>query len=186
MVVVHALPAGTTVAAAWEFNAPLDKEGWTEVNPGTRLREWSNQTWPTRSEPVKYVAGGYYILAIEDSPDAHLLSPDGLDVDLAANRTVRIRFQNHTPATRMRLRFTTTADAAWDEAKSRSFEVVPNDDGPRVYATDLSTVPGWTGRLKQLRLDLASGTPLTGTCRFDYIWLDNSVPGASAATPEPP
>ncbi len=177
--VVHILPAGTTVAGAWEFNTPLDREGWTEVNPGTRLREWSNQKWPTRSEPVKYVAGGYYILAIEDSPDAHLLSPDGLNVDLATNRTVRIRFQNHTPATRMRLRFTTTADAAWDEAKSRSFEVVPNDDGPRGYAVDLSTVPGWTGRLKQLRLDLATGTPLTGTCRFDSIWLDNSL----AATP---
>ena len=82
MVAVHILPAGTSVAAAWEFNTNLDKEGWTEVNPGTRVQHWPNQDWPTTSHPVKYVAGGYYVLAVEDSPDAHLLSPDHLGVEL--------------------------------------------------------------------------------------------------------
>jgi len=185
MAVLHVLPAGVAVAAAWEFSTPHDKEGWTEVSPGTRVMTWTDQQWPTRSEPVKYVAGGYYILAIEDSPDAHLLSPDDLGVDLAAHRTVRIRFQNHTPATRMRLRFTTAADRAWDDAKSRSFEVVPNDDAPREYALDLSALVGWTGRLARLRLDLATGTPLTGTCRFDYLWIDNSVAAATAGAMPP-
>jgi hypothetical protein len=65
MVEVHVLPAGTSVAAAWEFNTNLDKEGWTEVNPGTRLQKWSHPQWPTTSHPVKYVAGGYYLLSIE-------------------------------------------------------------------------------------------------------------------------
>jgi hypothetical protein len=174
MVAIHVLPAGAAVAAAWEFNSRLDKEGWTEVNPGTRVQEWQDHTWPSKAEPVKYVAGGYYILAVQDSPDAHLLSPDGIGVDLATNPTVRVRFQNHTPATRMRLRFSTAAAPAWDDDKSQSFAVVANDDTPRAYAIDMSAIPGWTGRLKQLRLDLATGPPLTGTCRFDYIWIDNS------------
>jgi hypothetical protein len=43
MVVVHILPKGTSVAKAWEFNKNLDKEGWTEVNPGTRVQKWPNQ-----------------------------------------------------------------------------------------------------------------------------------------------
>jgi len=171
MVVVHILPAGTSVAAAWEFNASLDKQGWTEVNPGTRVQHWPDPKWPTTSHPVKYVAGGYYVLAIEDSSDARLLSPDRLGLELTGQETVSMRFQNHTPATEMRLRFTTEADADWDDAKSRAFPVVADDNGCRTYDRNMSAVPAWKGRLKQLRLDLATGEGLTGTCRFDYVWI---------------
>ena len=48
-VTVHILPPGTSVAAAWEFNKNLDKEGWTEVNPGTRSSSWPDPVWPTTS-----------------------------------------------------------------------------------------------------------------------------------------
>ncbi|NLX98913.1 MAG: hypothetical protein GXY83_22435 [Rhodopirellula sp.] len=171
MVAVHILPADTSVAAAWEFNTNLDKEGWTEVHPGTQVRQWPHPTWSTTSHPVKYVAGGYYILAIEDSPDAHLLSPDRLGIDLTGREKVVIRFQNHTPATGMRLRFTTEADTTWNDAKSLPFTVVAEDNDCRTYALDMSAVPEWKGRLRQLRVDLATGEPLTGTCRFDYVWI---------------
>jgi len=171
MVTVHILPPGTTILAAWEFNRSLDKEGWTEVNPGTRLQEWKHPLWPTRSYPVKYVAGGYFILAIENSPDAHLLSPTPLGIELSGRETITIRFQNHTPASTMRLAFITEKDATWDLVKSRTFRVVPKDDGPRTYTVPMAGVPGWTGRLRQFRIDLATGKPLTGTCRFDYIWI---------------
>jgi hypothetical protein len=71
----------------------------------------------------------------------------------------------------MRLRFTTGAEPEWGDANSRAFEVVRNDTGPRVYTVDMSDVSGWSGRLKQLRLDLSDGASLTGTCRIDYIWI---------------
>lgn len=171
MVVVHILAPGTSVAAAWEFNKNLDKEGWTEVNPGTRVQNWPNPRWPTKSDPVKIVAGGYYVLAIEESPDAHLLSADHLGIALSGKETITLCFQNHTPATEMRLKFTTEADPVWNEAKSRAFAVVANDNEARTYSVDLSALPAWNGRLRQLRLDLATGKPLTGTCRFDYIWI---------------
>jgi hypothetical protein len=174
MLAVHILPAGKSAVRTWEFNRPLDKEGWIEVNPGTQFRQFKELKKPTRSQPVKYVAGGYFILAIENSPDAQLLSPDNLDIDAGSAKTCRIRFQNHTPAREMRLRFTTDSDDAWDDGKSKSFAVVPNDNGPRQYAVDMSDVPGWAGRLKQIRLDISTGLPLTGTCRFDYIWIDDS------------
>jgi len=45
-----------------------------------------------------------------------------------------------------------------------------NDTAPRVYTVDMTNVPGWIGRMKQLRLDLATGATLTGTCRIDYLW----------------
>jgi len=175
MVAAHILPAETSVLAAWEFNASLDKEGWTEVNPGTRLEEWKNPRWPTRAHPVKYVAGGYYILAIENSRDAHLLSPDRLGVALSGDEAVTIRCQNHTPTSRMRLRFTTDADTTWNDVKSRAFEVTPNDTTVRTYTVPMSGLPAWAGRLRQLRLDLATEGPLTGTCRLDYIWICRST-----------
>lgn len=171
MTTVHILPAGASVAKAWEFNVPLDKEGWSEADLGTQRREWANQDWPTVAEPVKYVGGGYYIVAIENSADARLVSADNLDEDLSDNKTITLCIQNHTPATRMRFSFTTEANPDWQEANSKSFEVVPEDTSPRVYKVDMSDVPGWTGRLKQLRLDLADGTSLTGTVRIDYLWI---------------
>jgi hypothetical protein len=120
---------------------------------------------------VKIVAGGYYVLAIEGSPDAHLLSADKLGVELSGKEKLIFRFQNHTPATQMCVKFTTDADANWDQAKSLTFAVVANDAQCRTYSLDLSSCPAWKGRLRQLRLDLAAGQSLTGTCRFDYIWI---------------
>lgn len=169
--VLHVLPPGTSVARSWAFDRPLDKEGWTDWELGTRDMSWSDGHWDSVSKPVKLVAGGYYIVAIEESPSAHLLSPDALGVDLSLNRTVTIRFQNHTPAKRMKLRFTTADAPAWDAGQGRAFDVTPNDNGPRTYELDMKAVPGWSGRLKQLRLDFADGAPLTGTCRIDYIWI---------------
>ncbi|MFA5190837.1 MAG: right-handed parallel beta-helix repeat-containing protein [Verrucomicrobiia bacterium] len=171
---VHVVPRGVTVAKAWEFNTPLDKEGWTEADLGTREREERHPQWSCKSYPVKYVAGGYYIAAIENAPAARLLSPDNLKIATARTKAIRLRQQNHTSASRMTLRFITAADGTWSDAKSRSFEVTPNDEAPRDYIVDMSQVPGWSGTLRQLRLDLTAGTPATGTCRIDYIRMEGS------------
>ena len=173
-VTVHILPAGTSVVAAWEFNKNLDKEGWTEINPGTRTQQWPDPLWSTTSDPVKLVAGGYYVLAIDHSSDAALLSADGLGIELTGKETITLRMQNHTPATQMRLRFTTESEPAWDDAKSIPFPVVANESQCRTYSINLSAIAAWKGRLKQLRLDLATGQPLTGACRIDYIWITTS------------
>jgi hypothetical protein len=172
---VHVLPPRTAVARAWTFETAHDKEGWTDGNLGTREMAWKGQKWACVSQPVKYVAGGYYLVAVEDAPDAHLLSPDALDLSLAANPTVAILFQNHTPASRMRLRFTTADAPLWEAGLGRTFEVAANDTAPHLYTVDMRGVAGWRGKLKQLRLDLADGTPLTGTCRIDYLWIGGPV-----------
>ena len=184
MVSVHIIPRGVTVAKAWEFNTPLDKEGWSDAELGTQNR--TNYISPDKgrtaanigsiSYPVHYVAGGNYIVALENAPTAHLLSPNNLGLSLKRHKTVRLRLQNHTPAARMTLRFITQAAPFWNEANSKSFPVTPNDNAPHDYAVDLSGLPGWTGKLEQLRLDLTGGDSITGTCRIDYIWIDDSNP----------
>lgn len=175
LVSVHVLPGGVTLAKAWEFNTPLNKEGWTEAELGTKERaETPVKGQGGTSLPVKYVAGGYYIVAVEDAPDARLISADNLNVALNNRQTMRLRCQNHTTASRMAVRFTTTADGVWDDAKSKAFAVTANDSSARDYEVNMSQVPGWTGTLKQLRLDLTAGEPATGTVRIDFIRIENS------------
>ena len=168
---VHVLPEGASVARAWSFSKPLDNEGWTDWNLGTKDEEFLGQKWSCIARPVHLVAGGHYVLAIENAPDAHVLSPDQLGVDLTDNGTVAIRFQNHTPATRMRLRFTTQAAPTWEANLGQTFAVTPKDTAASLYTLDMRTAAGWGSKLKQLRLDFADGSPLTGTCRIDYIWI---------------
>ncbi len=176
LVNVHIVPRGVSVAKAWEFSRPLDKAGWTEADLGTVARDEKHPSWPCKSLPVHYVAGGYYILALENAPAARIVSADNLGVNISRHKVLRLRLQNHTPAQNMVVRFVTRADGAWDEAKSRTFAVTPNDVAMRDYAVDLSTVPGWTGDLRQLRLDLTGGAPATGTCRIDYIRIEDAPP----------
>ncbi len=174
VVTAHILPRGISVARAWEFDTPLDKEGWSEADLGTREQveppvKGQNGT----SLPVKYVAGGYYIIAIDAAPDARLISADNLNVALNPHQSVRLRCQNHTTSARMAVRFTTIADDRWDDVKSKAFVVTPNDNDTQNYMVDLSQVPGWTGTLKQLRLDLTAGEAATGTVRVDSIRIEN-------------
>ena len=168
---VHVLPPRTEVARAWTFEATHDKEGWSDWNLGTRDREWLDQKWACISRPVKHVAGGFYIVAVEESAEAHLLSADALGVSLASAPRFTICMQNHTGATHLRLRFTTDAEPSWAANLGTRFDVAARDPSPRLYTVDMRAVEGWHGRLKQLRLELADGAPVTGTCRIDYIWL---------------
>ncbi|MCC7490738.1 MAG: right-handed parallel beta-helix repeat-containing protein [Fimbriimonadaceae bacterium] len=167
-VTVHRLPAGQRAITAWEFNTPRDKQGWTNHDAGTKVEDFPHPRWSTRSEPVEYVAGGYYVLAVQTSATAHLLSPDQLNLDPAA-RTVQLRLMNTTAATRFRLCWTTTTQPTWDDARSVWIDVQPADTAPRVYTATLPALPA--ARLRQLRLDLGTGTPVTGTVRLDYLLL---------------
>ena len=132
---------------------------------------------------MKYVAGGFYIVALENASGAKLLSPDHLNLSLNPRQIIRIRCQNHTPAARMAVRFTTAADGAWDDGKSRAFAVTANDDECREYVVDLAQVPGWAGELRQLRLDLTAGEAATGTVRIDFIRIENPKAEAKSGLP---
>ena len=164
------LPMGITVAKSWEFNKALDKEGWSEAELGTTERsETPVKGQAGKSLPVNYVAGGYYIVAVENSTKARLISADRLDVDIATRKTVCVRMQNSTSAKRMTLAFTAQTAPALKGGNRVTFEVVPNDREEREYFVDFARVAEWTGRLQSLTLELTDGTAVTGTCRIDAI-----------------
>jgi hypothetical protein len=126
--------------------------------------------------PVKYVGGGYYIVAMLNATDPQLLSPilpATTNVDLSKNKTIRLRFQNTTGATQGKIYFQAQSDTGFTDARSEAFAITTNDKEPHVYVLKMSS-PNWTGLLKQIRFDVQSSSPLTGTIRLDYISIDDS------------
>ena len=170
---VHILPPGAHVRCAWTFARNLDAEGWTFGDLGT-VRENFPSSRPIDSTfalPVHLVGGDYFVLAITNAPTAHFLSPDHLGLPATGTDVLVLRLQNHTDAARMRVTFITEASSDWTQAACCDFAVTPHDKADTVYRVPLA----WKDRLRQLRLDFSAGsTPVTGTCRVDYICLENT------------
>jgi len=151
-----------------------DLEGWTHWNLGTTREVFKGKSafWDTFANPVHDVVGDYYVVALKSAKEAHLLSPDDLYLSKNGIDRVRIRMQNRTNAAKMRLKYLTTEDMSWDDAKSVVFDVTSEDRDERVYEIPLSLC----GHLKRLRLDFAADeTSVTGTVRIDYIWVGRVV-----------
>jgi hypothetical protein len=70
--------------------------------------------------------------------------------------------------------------AAWQDFSNINGRTLNADatSVARDYVADLAKVTGWTGMLKQLRLDLTGGEAATGTVRVDFIRMENSESAA--------
>ena len=171
---VHVLPKATKTVRAWTFARNLDNEGWTAESLGTQFEyiHGKEPFWDTHAHPVKLVCGDYYVVAMKDSGEACLTTPDDrfVGVSFVPDRcnAMRIRCQNHTNSKRMRLYWQTIRKPVWSKEQSIAFDVKPNDTQDTVYTVALPRV-GWVKRLK-LAFS-ADGEPVTGTCRIDYIWF---------------
>ncbi|MBP5672362.1 MAG: right-handed parallel beta-helix repeat-containing protein [Victivallales bacterium] len=174
---VHVLPKGTSVKKAWCFDKNLDKEGWTDADLGT-VKEYfkaDKPEWGTFANPVNLVCGDYYVMAVKDAKNAHILSAEGLGLKCDECPVLTIRMQNHTNSKRMKVSFTTDAMTDWSSEDAVEFDVVPNDNDDTLYQIRLDVCAGWKGTVRQLRIDFsADETPITGTVRIDYIWLGST------------
>ncbi|MBR4170983.1 MAG: right-handed parallel beta-helix repeat-containing protein [Kiritimatiellae bacterium] len=176
---VHILPPGSLTFKTWDFAKNLDMQGWRVENTGTSYEFLldKNPFWNSKSHPVRIVCGDYLVVALKDTAEAYLITPDEMDVGVicGGNRanTLRIKMQNHTSSHRMRLWWqTNNREPAWEEKNTVTFDVKPMDNDDTVYTVELPPV----GNLKQLKLAFsADGEKVTGTCRIDYIWLGRLV-----------
>lgn len=157
---VTVLAPKASLVKDWSFNENLNKEGWTEEGLGDTA--WDIKDWG-KAQPVKYVGGGYYIVVVEDTAEAKLRSPNGLNLATGNDQFVEIRMRNHTNAKQMRI--------AFGNGKSATFDVVPNDKQLRIYRVDLSEADGWKGTVDQLCLEIGAGEKVTGSLRIDTIRL---------------
>jgi len=161
---VAVLKTNTTLIKGWEFNGTLIKEGWTEEDLGET--GWVIEDYG-EAIPVKYVAGGYYIVVVKDATKAALVSPDGMDMISEKKPILEIRMQNHTNTTQMQMEV--------GASKPLSFDVVPNDKQMRVYRIDLGKISSLKPEEESFRINVGAGEPVTGTMRIDYIRLLNEI-----------
>ncbi|MBQ6009967.1 MAG: right-handed parallel beta-helix repeat-containing protein [Kiritimatiellae bacterium] len=170
---VHVLPAGARTFGAWDFSKPLDAQGWRAENTGTSYRFLPGKVafWNSESFPVRLVCGDYYVIAMLNAAGACLVTPDDRDTGVSFTpdraNAVRVKMMNHTDSAKMRLWWQTDGTPEWKEENSVAFDVKAQDVDDAVYTVPMPRIGG----IKQFRLSFsADGSPVTGTCRIDYIW----------------
>ena len=132
--------AGTVQRAAiavydWEFNTTGNAEGWTAGNATITVSGGALNVTTTTTDPL-------------------LLSPDNLAITAPATyKYVQVNLKNNSSVTTARIFFTTTADTNWTQAKSKSFIISANTAAFSSYIVDMSTVAGWAGTIKRIRID---------------------------------
>lgn len=137
-------------ASGWTAGQQINSFGWTAIE-------------------------GNYIGGKITGADAFIRSADNLNISLSNSRYVVLRIKNASPQTIGQVYFTTTTDLSWNNAKQVSFAINPYSDFT-TYTIDMSTAPGWTGTLKQLRIDPSNatpGTPVNGSFQIQYIKMVN-------------
>ncbi|MCD9020673.1 right-handed parallel beta-helix repeat-containing protein [Cohnella silvisoli] len=137
--------------SAWEFNAPGNLEGWTAQN-----------------NISGFAQSGTAVNGTITGPDPYIVSSIGVNTPISSNKTITIRMKNTSSSNVGQIYFTTTTDGVWNDAKSISFGLTVNDPNYTVYTIDMSSVPGWTGTLSQLRIDPEQGAS-SGSFSIDYI-----------------
>ncbi len=147
--------SSTGTGTSWDFNTSGNFEGWTMVNQSTGT-----------------VSGGALNLTSSGN-DPYIYSPDNLGISAASNSYIHINMKNNTAENFADIYFTTTADSNWNTGKLVRFTTVPNSDYTE-YVADMTSSSGWTGTIKQIRLDY---TDVSGTANIDFIKVNNTGGG---------
>jgi hypothetical protein len=152
------LAAAAIAVYDWEFNTSGNFEGWT----------WGNAT--------AAVSGGALNLTTT-STDPLIMSPDNLNITAPATyKFVQVNLKNNSSVTSARIFFTTTADTNWSQAKSKGFTINANTSSYASYIVDMSTVAGWSGTIKRIRIDPLDPAGGSGqTVNIDLIRITETV-----------
>ena len=157
---IHSFTLHQAPGKEWDFNSDL--EGWSLV------KSLSGE-----------VRDGILELEITGS-DPYMISPAMLDVEAALHSQVLVRMKNGTNTSSGRLFWTTDTQGSFNASHSQSFPLLPNDGEIREYAIDLSDHHGWSGTIRQIRLD-PSNDANSGRVDIDYIGIQS---GSSVSAEE--
>lgn len=122
--------------------------------------EFTNSTegWDKSGDVASYgwMAGGL-VGGSFTGGDPQIYSADGLWLDLTDRPMISLRMRVSTQAAHGTLYFSTLADSAFSEGKSVKIQIPEGRSDFVDYTFDMTGVPGWTGVLKQLRVDPEEG-----------------------------
>lgn len=133
----------------------------SEPYPSRSLSSWgfdldgNFQGWSVRKVPST-VSGGALHMDV-DRRDPGMVSPDLLGLPTTEYSKVEVRMRNRTNDTSFQLFYITDADTVFNEAKSVTIPISSNDAVYQTYVIDMSGLPGWTGRVRQIRIDPVLG-----------------------------
>ena len=150
------------------------------VNPGWEFNGTTTEGW-TGAQINNLLVGGGTLQGSIAGTDPRVVSPDGLELNTATYRKVRVRLKNATAGSAAKLYFITTADGSYNEAKAKTVAITPNDPGFTEYTFDMNGVAGWNGTVRQLRLDPVDPGSSSGAFSIDYIRLVSPLALVGAA-----
>ncbi len=130
------------VGPEWAFDTDGDTEGWVQESGIGRFAATSGNL------TLESIDGDPYIVS---GPTTIPASYDTMII------TMRV---SEGPSTVGQVFFLTDTDPNWDEANSLAFDVIADGEF-HDYALDLSTVGGWDGIIKRLRIDPVGAAGLT-------------------------
>lgn len=149
-------------AISWEFNTSADR-----LLAKANINNSSTMDWYSPGQIGGSITGN----------DPYFYLPElssGANINLNTNKIIKVRLKNETPATHAQFYFSTyqIGEGGMDETKVITFPIIPNSDFVE-YTVDMSSIPKWTGLLRQLRFDPAvypgGFTGPYGSFQVDYI-----------------
>ncbi|NBC70067.1 fibronectin type III domain-containing protein [Paenibacillus sacheonensis] len=151
---------------SWEFNQVGNAEGWTSVQQtdGTTL------------------SGSAMDLTFVNRLDPYMDSPDQLKIPARPNQSIRMNAKNNTGAIQAKVQWITDTNSTWDDAKSATISLHPNDPNFTDYIFPVGNSAGWTGTIRKLRIHPFStdgSTAAGGTINIDRIALSAGLPIAN-------
>ncbi len=148
---------------------------------GRYLRPNANYYWDFDDEiPVHWWSEGHGIGSLTftsddrmafdiNDRDPYLYSPE-IRMDTDERIYLRIRLRNNSPGVRAQLFWITESDPSWDEAKSKKFDILPDQSVFREYLVCLGEDVEWQGIVKKLRFDPIENSAGYGwSYEVDYI-----------------
>ena len=142
---------GEITNLVWEFDADGSLDGWL--------------TSAVRAYSVK---DG--VLMLSPRNKNCIVQINDIDIDASNNKYLIIRMKNGTPGSQGRVFIKNNSITNYGSANMARFQTVANDSGFTTYTIDLSTIAGWDGTLKGLRIDPALDH---GIVEIDYIKLSD-------------
>jgi len=153
----------------WYFDTDNNFEGWT----------WGNAT--------ATVSGGT-LNVTTTSTDPLLISPDNLGITAPSiYKYVHVDMKNLGSSSDIsgRIFFITTTDTVWNTAKSKSFSIKADPSYYGSYIVDMSTVAGWTGTIRQIRVDPLDPASSSGKqVKIDFIRVTNNMSYRGVMSPQ--
>ncbi len=168
--------AANQIGDATYCGAPQKTQTFTVSDPNAPPIIWhflnSEEGWNLLMRYDSSVTVSILKLTITGA-DPFMHSPDNINAVAASYPYIIIKAKNSCVSSDAKIYFVTSSATGYDEAKSVPFIINANDNGYSEYVVNMSANSGWTGTIKQIRLDMPqSGS--SGVVEIDYIALNNS------------